>query len=84
MRREVTEEITLDEVIPLVNRLSEIEREELRQFLTSKTKIDWQKEWEKVISYFHKLFEKYSEEEVVNDFEKALDEVRSDRANKSN
>lgn len=84
MRIEVTEEITLEEVIPLVNRLSEIEREELRQFLTFKTKIDWQKEWEKVISYFHKLFEKYSEEEVVNDFEKALDEVRSDRANKSN
>jgi len=84
MRIEVTEEITLEEVIPLVNRLSEIEREELRQFLTFKTKIDWQKEWEKVISYFHKLFEKYSEEEVINDFEKVLDEVRSDRANKSN
>jgi len=79
MSSHVADSITLDEIIPLVDQLSEVEREELRQFLSSKPKIDWQKEWEKVVSYFHTVFEKFSEEEVIGDFDRALDEVRGDR-----
>lgn len=76
----VPDPVTLDEVIPLVDRLSEVEREELRQFLESKTRIDWKTEWEKVVAYFHQVFGKFPEEEVEADFTKALDEVRSGRA----
>jgi hypothetical protein len=75
----VAEPVTLDEVIPLVDRLSEVEREELRQFLEGKTRIDWKVEWEKVVAYFHTIFEKFPEEEVETDFAKALDEARSGR-----
>lgn len=57
-----------------------MEREELRQFLESKTRIDWKDEWEKVAAYFHKIFEKFPEEEVEADFARALNEVRSGRA----
>lgn len=83
MRVDTIDKITLDEIIPLVDQLSEVEREELRQFLSSKPKIDWQKEWDKLVSYFHNLFEKFAEEEVTGDFERALDEVRRDRTSES-
>ncbi len=75
-----SEAVTLNEVIPLVDRLNAVEREELRQFLESKTRIDWKDEWEKVAAYFHKIFEKFPEEEVEADFARALNEVRSGRA----
>jgi hypothetical protein len=82
MRVNFVDVITLDEIIPLVDRLSEVEREELRQFLSSKPKIDWKNEWEKVVAYFHAFFQKFAEQEVISDLEKALDEVRSDRTSK--
>ncbi|MGH7454563.1 MAG: hypothetical protein ACRENG_24630 [bacterium] len=72
--------ITLDEVIPLVDRLSEVEREELRQFLERKPRIDWQMEWEKTVAHFHRIFAKFPEVEVEADLAKALSEVRSGRA----
>jgi hypothetical protein len=78
----VIDSVSLDEIIPLVDRLSEVEREELRQFLSFKPKIDWKKEWEKVVTYFHAVFQKFAEQEVISDLEKALDEVRSDRTSK--
>lgn len=83
MSTHIADSITLDEIIPLVDRLSEVEREELRQFLSSKPKIDWQKEWDKVVSYFHSVFEKFTEGEVIGDFQKVLDEVRRDRTRES-
>ena len=73
----ISGDVTLDKVIPIVNRLSDIEQEELRQFLEAKPKIDWQAEWEKVASYFHSIFRKYPEREVEADLNKALNEVRS-------
>ncbi len=81
MSVKITGEITLDEVLPLIDRLSDVEREELRQFLEAKPKIDWKKEWEKVITYFQTVFKKYPEEEIEADLEKALKEVH--RARKS-
>jgi len=71
--------VTLEEVIPIVESLGEVEREELRQFLESKSRIDWKAEWDKVVAYFHKIFEKFPEEEVGADLERALSEVRSGR-----
>ncbi len=76
----VSSAITLEEVIPLVDRLSEVEREELRQFLESKTHIDWKAEWEKVVAYYHQIFAKFPEAEVEADLARALSEVRSGRA----
>jgi hypothetical protein len=73
----ISTDITLDEVIPIIDRLSDIEREELRQILESKPKIDWQSEWEKVTTYFHSIFLKFPKQEVEADLEKALSEVRS-------
>jgi anti-sigma factor RsiW len=75
----VSEVVTLREVIPLVDRLSEVEREELRQFLESKTRIDWKAEWEKTVAHFRQVFAKFSEEEVEADLSRALNEVRSGR-----
>jgi len=77
----VSSDITLDEVIPLVDRLSEVEREELRQFLESKARIDWKAEWEKVATHYHQIFAEFPEAEVEADLAKALNEVRSGRAN---
>ncbi len=71
--------VTLDDVIPLVDRLSEVEREELRQFLASKSHIDWKVEWERVVAHFHRIFVKFPEAEVEADLAKALSEVRSGR-----
>ncbi len=76
----VSEVVTLREVIPLVDRLSEVEREELRQFLESKTRIDWKAEWEKTVAHFRQVFAEFSEEEVEADLSRALNEVRSGRA----
>jgi anti-sigma factor RsiW len=77
----VSEVVTLREVIPLVDRLSEVEREELRQFLESTTRIDWQAEWEKTVAHFQQIFAEYSEKEVEADWSRALNEVRSGRTN---
>ena len=73
----VSGDITLNEVIPNTDRLSDIEQEELRQILEAKPKIDWHSEWEKVTTYFHSIFQKFPEQEVEADLDKALSEVRS-------
>lgn len=72
--------ITLEEVIPLIDRLSEVERDALRQILESKARVDWKAEWEKAVAHFHQIFAKFPEDEVTMDLAKALTEVRSDQA----
>lgn len=72
--------ITLEEIIPLVDRLSEVERDALRQILESKTRVDWKAEWEKAVARFHQIFAKFPEDEVAMDLAKALNEVRSGHA----
>ena len=72
----VQKTVTLETLIPLVDRLSEVDREELRQFLESKTHIDWKAEWEKAVAYFHQIFAKFPEADLA----KAFSEVRSGRA----
>lgn len=72
----ITGDITLDKIIPLIDQLSNVEREELRQFLEAKPKINWQDEWEKVVTYFQSIFIKFPEKEIKVDFNKAIKEVR--------
>jgi len=81
MRIHLSEPITLDEVIPLVNRLSDIEREELRQYLERQSRLDWKREWEKTVAHFQQRFAQFSEAEVEADLARALNEVR--RASKN-
>lgn len=77
MSTTVSTSITLEEVIPLVESLSEVERDALRQILESKTRVDWKTEWEKAVTYFHRRFAQFPEKEVEAYLAKALREVRS-------
>lgn len=77
MSVQVSGEISLDQVIPLIDQLSEVEQEELRQFLATKPKIDWQAEWDAVVDYFQSIFKRFPAEDVEADLRKALNEVRS-------
>ena len=70
MSTTISDKISLDRVIPLVDLLSDVEREELRQLLAAKPPIDWQSEWDNVVSYFHTVFKKFPQDEVEADFNK--------------
>jgi len=71
--------ITLEDVIPVVLQLSDIEQEELQQILQKREPLNWNEEWEKVTTRFHQAFERWPQEEVEADFQKALDEVRREK-----
>ena len=71
--------VTLQDVIPVVMELSEIEQEELKQILQKRKLINWNEEWEKVTTQFHQAFERWPQEEVEVDLQKALDEVRREK-----
>ena len=70
--------VTLKDVIPVVLQLSEIEQEELKQILQKRKPLNWNEEWEKVITRFHQAFEHWPQEEVEADLQKGLDEVRGE------
>ena len=76
MRIHLSEPVTLAEVIPLVNRLSAIEPEELRQYLERQPRLDWRIEWEKTAAHFQQRFAQFPEAEVEADLTRALNEVR--------
>ena len=71
--------VTLEEIIPAVLQLSQIEQEELKQILQKRKPLNWNEEWEKVTTQFHQAFERRPQEEVEADFQKALNEVRIDK-----
>jgi hypothetical protein len=71
--------VTLEDLIPVVLRLSEVEQEELKQILQKRKLLNWNEEWEKVTTRFHQAFERWPQEEVEADFQKALDEVRREK-----
>ena len=71
--------VTLQDVIPVVMELSEIEQEELKQILQKRKPINWNEEWERVTTRFHQAFERWPQEEVEADLQKALDEVRMEK-----
>ena len=69
--------VSLDDVIPLINILTDIEQEELRQFLSAKPRINWEEEWEKIVAFFQRKFSQFPETEVIADLDNALNEVRN-------
>ena len=71
--------VTLEDVIPVVLQLSDIEQEELQQILQKREPTNWNEEWEKVTTRFHQAFERSPQEEVEADLQKALDEVRREK-----
>lgn len=77
MNIRISEPITLDEVIPLVNRLSDSEREQLRHYLERQPRLDWKIEWEKTVAHFQQRFAQFPKTEVEADLARALNEVRS-------
>ncbi len=74
MSIKVTGEITLNDIIPLIEHLNAIEQEELRQFLEARPKINWQHEWEKVVTCFQSIFKQFPEAEIEADFNIKLKE----------
>ena len=57
--------VTLEEIIPVVLQLSEIEQEELKQILQKRRPLNWNEEWDKVTAKFHRAFEHWPQEEVI-------------------
>ena len=75
----VNGKVTLEDIIPVVLQLSEIEQEELKQVLQKRKPLNWTEEWEEVTTRFHQAFEHWPQEEVEADFQRALDEVRREK-----
>jgi hypothetical protein len=63
----------------VVLKLSEVEQEEPKQILQKRKLLNWNEEWEKVTTRFYQAFERWPQEEVEADFQKALDEVRREQ-----
>ena len=72
----ISEPITLEEWLPLIQELSQNEREQLREFLETDS-ATWKGKWENISSHFRDAFANTPEEEVIRDFDVALAEVRS-------
>jgi hypothetical protein len=74
-----SEPITLEELLPLIQELSEAEREQLRELLETDSDV-WREKWEKIRAHFHDAFANTPEDEVIRDFDEALGEVRRERS----
>ena len=74
-----SEPITLEELLPLIQELSEAEREQLRELLETDSDV-WQEEWEQISAHFHEAFANTPEDEAIRDFDAALGEVRRERS----
>ena len=75
----ISEPITLEELLPLIQALSEDEREQLRKLLETDSDV-WQEKWGKISAHFHEAFANTPEDEVIRDFDEALGEVRRERS----
>ena len=74
-----SEPITLEELLPLIQELSEAEREQLRELLETDSDV-WREKREKIRAHFHDAFANTPEDEVIRDFDEALGEVRRERS----
>ena len=75
---QIAEPITLEKLLPLIEKLSKVEREQLRKSL----EVDpttWREEWESIVAHFHDAFANTPEDEVTRDLDAALAEVRNER-----
>jgi len=71
----IPEEITLADVIPIVQSLPFPERQVLKQLL-DKSDEEWAQELDKCRAEFHEAFSRYPEDEVEADLKQALERVR--------
>ena len=76
---QISEPITVEKLLPLIQRLPKIEREQLRKSLEMDS-TTWQEEWKSIVAHFHDAFADRSEEDVVRDFDAAIAEVRRERS----
>lgn len=72
---QIAEPVTLEKLLPLIEKLSKVEREQLRKSLETDP-TTWRKEWEYIVAQFHDAFADTPEGEVTRDIEEALAEVR--------
>ena len=75
---QISEPITVEKLLPLIQRLPKIEREQLRKSLEMDS-TTWREEWKNIVAHFHDAFADRPEEDVVRDFEVAIAEVRCER-----
>ena len=75
---QIAEPVTLEKLLPLIEKLSKVEREQLRKSLETDP-TTWQKEWENTVAQFHDAFADTPDEEVTRDIDEALAEVRHGR-----
>ena len=75
----ISEPITLDKLMPLIQKLSQDEREQLRKLLETDSDVP-RKKWQEISAHFHEAFANTPEDEVIRDFDEALAEVRRERS----
>lgn len=75
---QIAEPVTLEKLLPLIEKLSKAEREQLRKSLETDS-TTWREEWEGVVAHFHNAFANTPEDEVEKDLDAALAEVRHGR-----
>ena len=72
---QIAEPITLEQLLPLIQKLSKVESEQLRKSLEADP-TTWREEWESVVAQFHDAFADTPEDKVVWDLDAGLAEVR--------
>ncbi len=72
---QIAEPVTLEKLLPLIEKLSKVEREQLRKSLETDS-TTWKEEWEGIVAHFHNAFADTSEDEVEKDLEATLAEIR--------
>ncbi len=75
----ISEPITLEKLLPLIQKLTQTEREELRKLLKTGSDL-WRERWQNICAHFHEAFADTPEDEVIRDFDEALAEVRREQS----
>lgn len=63
----LAEPITLEKLLPLIEKLSKVEREQLRKSLEADS-TTWREEWESIVAHFHNAFADTPEDKVERSF----------------
>ena len=61
---QISDPITLEKLLPLIEQLPQVERERLRKSL-EKDSTMWREEWESIAAHFHHAFAEAQEDEVM-------------------
>ncbi len=67
----ISEPITLEKLLPLIQKLPQAERGKLRKLLNTGADL-WREKWENISSHFHEAFGNTPEDEVIRDFDEVL------------